>query len=61
MGYVTNRDGRWYAVSYEGLDPLTGRGRRRWHRADDEADARARADALPSARPPSARGVTVSR
>ncbi len=25
MGYVTNRDGRWYAVSYEGLDPLTGR------------------------------------
>ena len=61
MGYVTNRDGRWYAVSYEGLDPLTGRDRRRWHRADDEADARARAEALPSARPPSARGVTVSR
>jgi len=29
MGYVTNRDGRWYAVSYEGLDPLTGRDRRR--------------------------------
>ncbi len=25
MGYVTNRDGRWYAVSYEGLEPLTGR------------------------------------
>ena len=61
MGYVTDRDGRWYAVSYEGLDPLTGRDRRRWHRADNEADARARADALPSARPPSARGVTVSR
>ncbi len=61
MGYVTNRDGRWYAVSYEGLDPLTGRDRRRWHRADDEADARARADALPSARPPSSRGITVSR
>jgi hypothetical protein len=61
MGYVTNRDGRWYAVSYEALDPLTGRDRRRWHRSDDEADARARADALPSARPPSTRGVTVSR
>jgi hypothetical protein len=29
MGYVTNRDGRWYAVSYEGLDPVTGRDRRR--------------------------------
>jgi integrase len=61
MGYVTNRDGRWYAVSYEGLDPLTGRDRRRWHRADHEAAARALADALPSARRPSARGVTVSR
>ncbi len=61
MGYVTNHNGRWYAVSYEGLDPLTGRDRRRWHRANDEADARARADALPSARPPSSRGITVSR
>ncbi len=61
MGYVTNRDGRWYAVSYEGLDPLTGRDRRRWHRAADEADARTLADALPSARPPGGRGITVSR
>jgi integrase len=61
MGYVTNRDGRWYAVSYEGLDPLTGRDRRRWHRASDEADARTLADALPSARPPSTRGITMSR
>ena len=52
MGYVTHRDGRWYAVSYEGLDPLTGRDRRRWHRVADEADARKLADALPSARPP---------
>jgi len=40
MGYVTNRNGRWYADSYEGLDPLTGRDRRRWHRATDEADTR---------------------
>lgn len=61
MGYVTNRDGRWYAVSYEGLDPLTGRDRRRWHRATDEADARTLAVALPSARRTRARGVTVSR
>lgn len=61
MAYVTNRDGRWYAVSYEGLDPLTGRDRRRRHRAGDETAARALADALPSARPPSARGITVSR
>lgn len=61
MGYVTSRDGRWYAVGYEGLDPLTGRDRRRWHRAKDETAARALADALPSARPPSARGITVAR
>ena len=61
MGYVTHRDGRWYAVSYEGLDPLTGRDRRRWHRASDQAAARALADTLPSARPPSTRGMTVSR
>ena len=60
MGCVTNRDGRWYAVRYEGPDPLTGRHRRRWHRATDQADARAIADTMPSARPPSARGVTVS-
>lgn len=32
MGYVTNRDGRWYAVSHEGLDPLTDRDRSRRHR-----------------------------
>ncbi len=61
MGYVTNCDGRSYAVSYEGLDPLTGRDRRRWHRAADETDARTLADALPSARPPGGRGITASR
>lgn len=47
MGYVTNRDGRWYAVSYEGLDPITGRDRRRWHRP------------MMSRRPCTRRGVTV--
>lgn len=26
MGYVTNREGRWYAISYQGIDPITGRG-----------------------------------
>jgi integrase len=61
MGYVTHRDGRWYAVSYEGLDPLTGRDRRRWHRTSDEAAARTLATTLPSARPPSTRVITVSR
>jgi hypothetical protein len=26
-GYVANKGGRWYAVVYEGLDPVTGRER----------------------------------
>lgn len=32
-GYVAQRRGRFYAVIYEGLDPVTGRERRRWHPA----------------------------
>lgn len=32
-GYVTKKGDRWYAVIYEGLDPVTGRERRRWHAA----------------------------
>lgn len=32
-GYVTQRRGRFYAVIYEGLDPVTGREIRRWHPA----------------------------
>jgi hypothetical protein len=40
-GYVARKGDRWYAVVYEGLDPVTGRERRSWHaagtdRADDE-------------------------
>jgi integrase len=29
-GYIAKRRGRYYAVIYEGLDPITGRERRRW-------------------------------
>ncbi len=32
-GYVAQRRGRFYAVIYEGIDPITGRERRRWHPA----------------------------
>jgi hypothetical protein len=32
-GYVTRKGDRWYAVIHEGLDPITGRERRRWHAA----------------------------
>ena len=32
-GYIARKGNRWYAVIYEGLDPVTGRERRRWHPA----------------------------
>lgn len=40
MGYVVERDGRFYAVLYDGIDPITGRERRRWPAAgSSRADA----------------------
>ena len=39
-GYVAKKGDRWYAVIYEGIDPITGRERRSWHRGGTErADA----------------------
>jgi integrase len=39
-GYVAQRRGRFYAVIYEGRDPVTGREVRRWHPAGtDRAEA----------------------
>ena len=41
-GYVVRKGNQFYAVIYEGRDPVTGRERRRWHPAGpnrDEADA----------------------
>lgn len=32
-GYVAQKGNRWYAVIYDGLDPVTGRERRSWHPA----------------------------
>ncbi len=32
-GYVAKKGNRWYAVIYEGIDPVTGKERRRWHTA----------------------------
>ncbi len=32
-GYVASKGDRWYAVIYEGLDPVTGKERRTWHPA----------------------------
>lgn len=38
-GYVAQRRGRFYAVIYEGLDPVTGRERRTWHPAGTDRAA----------------------
>ena len=45
MSYIVQRQDRFYVVAYDGLDPLTGKERRRWHPAGRdraEADAMAR-------------------
>ncbi len=39
MAYVTEKRGVFYAVIYEGRNPVMGRERRRWHRCDDRAAA----------------------
>lgn len=31
MTYIVQRKDRFYIVAYDGLDPLTGKERRRWH------------------------------
>jgi hypothetical protein len=33
MAYIVQRQNRFYVVAYDGLDPLTGKERRRWHPA----------------------------
>jgi integrase len=39
-GYVAKKGNRWYAVIYQGLDPVTGHERRSWHAAGtSRADA----------------------
>lgn len=51
MAYVVEKDGAHYAVVYEGMNPVLGKERRRWHRCDDRADAEAMARRLSSDRP----------
>jgi integrase len=50
-GHVARKRGRYYAVIYEGLDPVTGRERRSWHPAgNDRAEAELLAARLASER-----------
>lgn len=47
QGHVARKRGRYYAVIYEGLDPVTGKERRTWHPAGtDRAEAEALAARL---------------
>jgi integrase len=46
-GYVARKGDRWYAVIYEGIDPVADRERRSWHPAGtDRSDAQRIADRL---------------
>jgi hypothetical protein len=64
MTYIVQRKDRFYVVAYDGLDPLTGRERRRWHpvghdREEAEAVA-ARLDSHRETRPaPTGGPITV--
>jgi hypothetical protein len=50
-GHVARKRGRYYAVIYEGLDPITGKERRSWHPAGaDRAEAEALAKRLANER-----------
>ena len=38
MAYIVSKQNRFYVVTYDGLDPTTGKERRRWHLAGDSRD-----------------------
>ena len=64
MTYIVERKTRFYVVAYDGLDPLTGRERRRWipvgHDRNEAETVVARLDSERIAGPPPRRGtVTV--
>lgn len=64
MTYIVERNTRFYVVAYDGLDPLSGRERRRWipigHDRSDAEAVVARLDAEPNIGPAPSRGtVTV--
>jgi integrase len=47
MAYIISRNNRFYVVAYDGVDPATGRERRRWHSAGtSRADAEAIASSI---------------
>jgi integrase len=63
MTYIVQRQDRFYVVAYDGIDPLTGRERRRWHPVGhDRAEAESIAARLDNKRvpPPPAKGGPIT-
>jgi hypothetical protein len=63
MTYIVQRRDRFYVVAYDGVDPLTGRERRRWHPVGgDRAEAEAVAARLKHEKvsPPRARSGALT-
>ena len=60
MAYIVERNTRFYVVAYDGLDPLTGRERRRWipigHDRSEAETVVARLDSEHDVGPPPRRG-----
>lgn len=55
MTYIVQRRDRFYVVTYDGLDPLTGKERRRWHPVgNDRVEAESVAERLERERPDAA-------
>lgn len=53
MTYIVQRKDRFYVVAYDGIDPLTGKERRRWHPVGhDRVEAEAIAARLNNERVP---------
>ena len=63
MTYIVERNTRFYVVAYDGLDPLTGRERRRWipigHDRGEAEAVVARLDSEHNAGPPRRGSVSV--
>ena len=66
MAYIIQRKNRFYVVAYDGLDPLSGKERRRWHPAGhdrheaEQMAARIQADAAGATSRSVACGPTTS-
>jgi hypothetical protein len=67
MTYIVNRRDRFYVVAYDGIDPISGKERRRWHPAgasrDDAEDLSRQLERDLSSRStlPPGRGTTLGR